>query len=87
MQTHARGRTCIGQHIKETFLWGTMMCPEMGKQNLKAKKGLFCESCTFSVCKRLQKTYFLVQYPLVMHLKLIATKGSQTTARARVYQV
>ena len=44
MQTHARGRTCIGQHIKETFLWGTIMCPEMGKQNLKAKKGLFCES-------------------------------------------
>ena len=40
MQTHARERTYIGQHIKETFLWGTIKCPEMGKQNLKAKKGL-----------------------------------------------
>ena len=40
MQTHNFGCTCIGWHLKETVLWGTIMWSEMGKQNIDAKKGL-----------------------------------------------
>ena len=77
--TCARGCKCIAQHIKQTFLWGTIRCPEKGKQNLQAKK---VYSPYVNVYKK--RTLILVQYPLVTRLKLIATKGSQTTARARV---
>jgi len=62
MQTYVRGCTCIGQHIKETFLWGTITFPEMGKQNLQAKK---VNSPYVNAHKT--RTLILVQYPLVMH--------------------
>ena len=28
----------LGQHLKETVLWGDVMWSEMGKQNIQAKK-------------------------------------------------
>ena len=38
MQTHAHGCMRIGQHLKETVLWGTITWSEMGKQNTQAEK-------------------------------------------------
>ena len=37
MDTYTRGCTCIGQQLKETILWGTIMWSETGKQNIQAK--------------------------------------------------
>ena len=84
MQTCARGCKCIAQHIKETFLWGTIKCPEMGKQNLQAKKVYSVR--VENVCKCLQKNVLSCPISPVMHLKLIQN-CSQTTARARVQVV
>ena len=38
IHTYARGYTCIGQHLKDTVLWGTIMWYDTGKQNIWAKK-------------------------------------------------
>ena len=81
MQTCARGCKCIVQHIKEIFLWGNIKCPQMGKQNLQAKK---VYSPYVNAYKK--RTLILVQYPLVTRLKLIATKKEVKLQRGLEYR-
>ena len=63
MQTCAHGCKCIAQHIKETFLWGTIKCPEMGKQNLQAKKVYSVRVELFPYVNAYKKRTFLSNIP------------------------
>ena len=47
MHTYARGCTCIGWHLKERFLQGTITWSEMGKQSIQDRK-VYC-FCPFSL--------------------------------------
>ena len=38
MHTYARGCTFLRRHLNETVLWGNITWPEIGKQNIHAKK-------------------------------------------------
>ena len=44
MNTYSRGYICIGLYLKKkkkkTVLWGNITWPEMGKQNIQAKKSV-----------------------------------------------
>ena len=76
MHTYARGCTCIGWHLKERFLQGTITWSEMGKQSIQDRK-LYC-FCPFSL--RLHRSLALSSIAIFVVKRLLTMWAPITSA-------
>ena len=76
MHTYARGCTCIGWHLKERFLQGTITWSEMGKQSIQDRK-VYC-FCPFSF--RLHRSLALSSIAIFVVKRLLTMWAPITSA-------